>query len=329
MIRLFHGFIALSAALPVYALAEVSAPADHASAYIKVTGRADTTVTQPVVHLADIAEVQSPRVQDDETVIQLKKIAISKSPKAGEKLTIFGSEVLDKLKDEGVRLDRILYTLPREITVNRAFREVTMAEIERAVVSFIDQAGENVSLKKVDLAQPIKVPASVDSIKAISMDPPQNGQAGIEFKAGDDDDTVRFQLRALVDEWKLVPVANRPLKKGSMINGDDVQLARINTAMAGRDVLEGISDVVGHAAAQDVGQGEAFRRNSVLVPPVITAGSKVSLIYRSGLLEATATGIALDSGPEGAEIQVRNEDSKRIVRGVVQGEGMVIVGGAK
>ena len=43
-------------------------------------------------------------------------------------------------------------------------------------------------------------------------------------------------------------------------------------------------------------------------------------------LEVTATGTAIDSGAIGQEIKVRNEGSKKVVSGKVEGPGIVVVG---
>jgi flagella basal body P-ring formation protein FlgA len=130
----------------------------------------------------------------------------------------------------------------------------------------------------------------------------------------------------VADEWRLMPIATRPLRKGDIVSGADVELSRVNGTTVGRDVIENLSDVVGQSLTRDVGQGEMFRNGAVVVTPLVKAGARVTLLYRRGRLEATATGVALENGAAGQEIKVRNEASNKIIEGRVSDPGIVEVG---
>jgi flagella basal body P-ring formation protein FlgA len=93
-----------------------------------------------------------------------------------------------------------------------------------------------------------------------------------------------------------------------------------------RGSIEQIGDVVGRALVRDVGQGEIFSNLAVIVPPVIAAGSRVTMLYRHGRLEAAAVGVALEDGAERQYIKVKNEASQKIVEARVVEKGVVEVG---
>jgi flagella basal body P-ring formation protein FlgA len=150
---------------------------------------------------------------------------------------------------------------------------------------------------------------------------------GVDFRALSDSDDARFQLKALVDEWKLVPVAVRPVTRGTVVTASDIELTRVNSGVVGRDALENIGDVVGRVASRTIGQGEIFHASALVIPPIVSAGSRVTLLFRQGRLEATATGTAMDNGQVGQEIRVRNDSSKKVVPAKVIEAGLVSVGG--
>jgi flagella basal body P-ring formation protein FlgA len=104
-------------------------------------------------------------------------------------------------------------------------------------------------------------------------------------------------------------------------------MKKVNGTGISRDVLENIGDIVGHSVTRDIGQGEVFRQGAVVVPPVVRAGSRVTLVFRQGGLEATATGTATENGILGQEIKVQNESSKKLVAGKIIEPGVVSVGG--
>ncbi len=315
------------AGLSVWCLSDAAAETSLVGAStIRVQGRSEVVVTESSIRLGDIAQIDSPNVQDDEAVIQLKKISVGASPKAGETAMLEGSKILEKLQEQGVRLNALRYSLPRQVVVTRAFREVKMDELERTLTSFLASSGRQFDVKQIVMDKPIRVPTDSYGLEVVSLRTTQPGHIGVDYKSVAGSDEVRFQLRAVADEWRLMPVATRPLAKGIMITASDIQLQKVNGTSVGRDALENIGDLIGRSVTKDVGQGEMFRAGAVVLPPVITAGSRVTVIFREKRLEATASGVALESGAAGQDIRVRNEQSKRVITGRVSEPGLVIVG---
>jgi flagella basal body P-ring formation protein FlgA len=294
---------------------------------IRVQGRADAIVTDKAVRLGDIAQIDSPNIQDDEAIIELKKIAVGVSPKAGESMTLEGSKVLERLRDEGVRLDSIRYSLPRDISVTRAFREVKLDELERALTSFLSKESKQVDVKQLMVDGPIRVPTDSLGLEVVALQATRPGHIGVNYKSVAGSDEVRFQLKAVADEWRLMPVASRPLAKGATVTANDVQLMKVNGTALGRDSIENLGDIVGRNLTKDIGQGEMFKASTVVVPAVVTAGSRVTVVFRQNRLEVTASGIALENGGMGQDIRVRNESSKKVIVGKVSDPGLVTVGG--
>lgn len=298
-----------------------------ASPTIRVQGRSDAIVTDKAVRLGDIAQIDSPNIQDDEAIIQLKKIPVGVSPKAGESVTLEGTTVLERLRDEGVRLDSIRYSLPRNISITRAFREVKLDELERALSSFISKGDKHVDVKQLVIDRPIRVPTDSLGLEVVALQTTKPGHMGVDYKSVAGSDEVRFQLKAVADEWRLMPVASRPLVKGATITANDVQLVKVNGTSVGRDSIENLGDIVGRNLTKDIGQGEMFKASAVVVPAVVTAGSRVTIVFRQNRLEVTASGIALDNGGMGQDVRVRNESSKKVIVGKVSDPGLVTVGG--
>jgi flagella basal body P-ring formation protein FlgA len=293
---------------------------------IRLQGRADVVVTEPIVHLSDVAQIESAAIADDEAALELRKIVVGRSPKAGESRTIQGVEVLERMRDAGVRLDSLVYTFPRQITITRAYREVGGEELERALKSFLASYDRPLEVKHLVTGTPIKIPADSLGVEVVGVKPIQPGHYGVDYRSRAGSDEVRFQMRALADEWKVMPVASRPLKRGEIIGAGDVRLAKINATVTPRDSIEQIGDVVGRSLVRDVGQGEMFNTAAVIVPPLVTTGSRVTMLYRHGRLEAAAVGIALESGTASQEIKVRNEASQKVVSARVVDKGVVQVG---
>lgn len=302
------------------------APQTPSFSGISVLGRATVVATGPMVTLGDVADIISPRVEDDSQIIRLKGISIAPSPKAGESAQLEGTQILARIQDAGVDLSSIRYTIPRDVSVTRSFREVSLNELESALSSFLGKNPQQVDVKKLVVDRPIRIPADSGGVEVVALSTTNPGHLGIDYRSLSGADEARFQLKAFADRWRMMPVATKPLKRGAVVEATDVQLAKIVDSNSSREGVENLGDILGHVLSRDVGQGELFKASTLSIPPVITAGSSVTLVARSGRLEVTATGTALDSGAVGQEIKVRNEGSKKVVSGKVEGPGIVAVG---
>jgi len=308
-------------ALCSFEISAANSPSD-----IRLQGRSEAVVTESVVRLGDIALIESAAVADDELIADLRRIQIANSPSAGESLTIEGVAILDKLRDAGIKLDSILYTFPRQLRVTRAYREVSINELESALQSFLSTQDRNIEVRHLLAEKPVKVPADAFNVEVVALRPMQPGQFGIDYRSRASSGDLRFQMKALADEWRVMPTATRALKRGEIVTASDVRLAKINGTATDSDSLDGIGDVVGHELTRDVGQGELFSSKTLKLPPVVKVGSQVTMLFSRGRLEASARGVALEDGGQGQEISVRNEGSKKVVRARVRSEDIVVVG---
>jgi flagella basal body P-ring formation protein FlgA len=294
---------------------------------IEVAGRSQVVVTESQIRLADVATVSSPLVQDDEAVIALKKVVLAPSPRSGERVVLEGRTVLDLLAREGFDPKALRYNLPLSINVTRAAREIGRQEVEDVVRAYLAAHDDAVTLKQIIAQHLPALPADSNGVEVIAAQPLPAGLYSFDLRARSEREALTFSVRAAVDEWRSVPVAKRPIKRGAVVQGEDVEFRRVKRQGGVRDVVENISDLIGRQATRDIAEAEVFSAASVVVPPLVVRGSKVTLRYRRGRLEATATGVALESGAARAEIKVRNDGSQRIVTAAVVEEGLVQVGG--
>lgn len=315
-----------SALLVVCCLAALPLRADESDRTVSITGRESVTVTTDIIRVSDIAEVMSSKVSDDDAVIALKKIQIDKSPLPGGEMLIEATQVLEKLRQNGVRLDEIGYALPRLMRVSRAARSITREELFNAVARYLRDSGRDCTLRDITYHEDQKVAPGDASFEMVPYETSDARRIGLNITASVKGAApVRFDIEAEIDQWREVPVASRALSKGSVVGPDDVVMARMNLAALSRDVARDQGAVVGMELGRNIGYGEPFTRGKLAVPPVIVSGSKVTMMYRGRSFEATATGIALENGIQDQTIRVRNDNSRKTVAGTVLATGLVEV----
>ncbi|RME61272.1 MAG: flagella basal body P-ring formation protein FlgA [Candidatus Dadabacteria bacterium] len=296
---------------------------------IKIIGREKAVVTTPKVKLEDIADVYSTSQNDEEAVIRLKKIVVANSPKPGNKLALTAITVLQVLEREGVNLKAVGYAFPQSIIIERAARKVTENEIVKAIEDYLKKkalsAAANVSLLRIINFTPLFVPPEKTKLQVTRETPLQNGRERFTLLVESKGFKDILTATAEVQEIKEVPVATRFLKRGSVVSRSDIKLKKVNVRKLPPDAVLSPEEILGNKVKASLSYEEPFRKNKLFLPPVIEAGQIVTMVYRKGLLEATARGKALKSGFKGDQIEVQNTSSKRVVVATVIDKGSVAV----
>jgi flagellar basal body P-ring formation protein FlgA len=297
-----------------------------AESSITIRGRAQALVTTAKITISDLAEVASSQVEDDEAVIAIKKITLGSSPRAGMRETYRADQVLQALRAAGVDMDRIKYALPQEIAITRAGRGLSEGEVRQAIDEAIARSGREITVRSISYPLETQVPTGDISVTATEYNLGSNGRVGFSLAISQPGEEVQqVMASASVDEWISVPLARRAIPRGQMVSEQDVVMARANLASFPRDAATELAKILGLQTNREIGHGQSFKNGDLQMPALVSAGSPVSMVYRRGLLEATAKGTAIESGSLRQIIKVRNDSSKKIVLGTVLESGVVEV----
>jgi flagella basal body P-ring formation protein FlgA len=116
----------------------------------------------------------------------------------------------------------------------------------------------------------------------------------------------------------LAPVATRRLDRGKVIGPNDFTMARV----AVRATANGRLAQAGWVTRRVIKPGELLREPAVAPAPLVGAGQTVSYTFRSGGIELTLEGVAMNAGSLGSDVAVRLDPKRRVV-GTVTGPGRV------
>lgn len=155
---------------------------------------------------------------------------------------------------------------------------------------------------------------------------------------------LRFWLRAAVVCLAIAPAVAMaaspnataiPVPTVTILQGDVVSddLLVDQSVVASEKVLRNYftsrEAVAGKVARRVLPRGHAIPLNALRDPFVFKEGDRVVLVFATGGLSIEAGGVALQPGVLGSLVSVRNADTGVVVRGLVQANGSVQVGGAQ
>ena len=135
--------------------------------------------------------------------------------------------------------------------------------------------------------------------------------------------TLRLAGRAAATA-EVVTLA-RPLERGQVIRSTDLVVERRPRAEIGRDLVVSAEQALGFAVRNPVRPGQTLRLVDLMKPEIVQHNDVVTLTYQLPGIRLTVRGKATEGGAEGDTIGILNEQSKRVVQGVVVGPGRVIV----
>lgn len=145
--------------------------------------------------------------------------------------------------------------------------------------------------------------------------------------------------------WLAVLCAAVSIGPGQALGGQSVPVPRVviyggtiivDAALEERDIQLGRtpeqnwhmsrSSLVGKVARRTLLPGQAIPIIAVKEPDLVKAGKPVALVFVSGQLTITGTGIALQAGGAGDRISAQNTESGALVRGIISSDGSLRVG---
>ena len=301
----------------------------NASAYdIYIRGKQEVTITKPVITLSDIASIDSTKNNLDEVIIGVGKTFIQNSPMPNKEVSIPASKIVEIMKGEGLKLNKIGYVFPKSIRVKRAGRLLSEQEVQKAISDYFDKEMREVSVKKIYMKNNIYVAPDDLLIKVISFskEPFKKDMGSFVLQiTSSKGDVQKEMINALIEEWKDVPVANRQINRGEIVNEGDFVMARMNIDKLPKESFDIEKEIIGKEATRNISKGDIFSNTTLVLPPLVRNGDKIKIVYQTPLLSAIVTGIALQDGGESEKIKIKNDSSNKILEGYVVRQGLVRV----
>lgn len=132
-------------------------------------------------------------------------------------------------------------------------------------------------------------------------------------------------VQATVALIRPVLVARRPLPRGTVLTGADVQVVEQDVSRLTLGYLADLKDIDGMILRRSVTAGTVLHPALVQHPVSIRRGERVTILGQVAGIEVRMEGQAMADGAKGELIRVRNLSSGRDVEGVVVAPGLVQV----
>lgn len=120
------------------------------------------------------------------------------------------------------------------------------------------------------------------------------------------------------------PTLTRAIARGDIIDETDITFVEAANAHAGLFIRDA-EDLIGKEARRPLRARSPLRASDVVTPVLIKKGALVTLLYDIEGLRLSHQGIALSDGSAGDLINLRNVQSDRVLKAIVDGENIARV----
>ncbi len=132
-----------------------------------------------------------------------------------------------------------------------------------------------------------------------------------------------IHLPVRVDVFDDVLVAQQPFSRGQKIGSSMFKYGKVNISLLNRGYFTQANDLKHMESSQNLKRGSVLTPNNTRPSEMVKSGQNVTLILNYKGITIRTSGMALQSARIGQLVKVRNTQSRKIVQGIVSGEGLV------
>ncbi len=279
------------------------------------TLRPQITLDAPLVRLSDLFDDVSPAT--DRT--------LGPAPQPGSRILIEAPQLAAIARQNGVDwqpaspadravLDRPGRALPRDLLLSAL----------RTALGHVG-AGDDIEVDLGGFTAPTVSPTGAIKldIEQLDWDPASGRFTGLLTLSADGTAMQRLRLSGFAQDMIAVPVPVHRLPPGSIIQTQDLRIARVRTGLAHRDVARSPDQAIGQTLRRQAIPGQPLALADLARTPVIQKGARITMRLHAPGLAMAATGQALEAGILGEHIRVRNIGSRAVVEAEIIGPDVV------
>ncbi|KLJ02724.1 flagellar basal body P-ring formation chaperone FlgA [Luteimonas sp. FCS-9] len=136
----------------------------------------------------------------------------------------------------------------------------------------------------------------------------------------------RLYVPVRVRRSQTVLVLARGVASGQTIAADDIVAERRDGARVAGAAVADPADAIGRSARRTLLAGSVLTAGDLVAPRLVRRGDTIALVARQAGIEVRMAGRALGDAGERERVSVENLSSRRVVQGIVDPSGDVVVG---
>jgi len=312
--------------LLVFTILVLCSPAWASGITAGIAGQA--VVRGPQITFGELADISG---SDEDRVHSLRNLKLGEAPSPGQRLVLSAEILGARLMATGADLTDITWQMPPTVTITTALQTIAADGLAMTALTALRQRlGQSADSGDItitihgevrDIAVPLGVIRLTPTFKTIHYNMPTTVTLDISV-----DDrafssvNVKFDLLLFRD----VVIAARDIAAHEILTAADLHLERLEVGHQPGGYLTDVSRVIGLVTRRALPPGTMISAALLEKPLLVRQGVAVTILARSGSLEVSAPGQALQDGKAGQLIRVQNSQSGKIILAQVMDSSTVL-----
>jgi flagellar basal body P-ring formation protein FlgA len=251
-------------------------------------------------------------------------IAVAYAPEPGKRAVFDANWLYRAANAYGLKWKPL--SLKQQAVVKRETVTIGREEIEDHILAALIDKGVDpeMTVELSNRSMRLYVPSSsLASVIVENVDYDQRTKRFSAYVSTPDSKTTRVTGR--LQKMLSVPVPNRRVLKGELINSQDIVWIKTPSDRVQPDIVMHPDDLIGKTPRRGLRSGSPVRSSDVQRPIIVKKGSLVTMILKTPMMTLTSQGQAIDNGSDGDVIRLTNTQSNTVIQAVVSGPGVVTI----
>lgn len=254
-------------------------------------------------------------------------IAVLEAPLPGKTKNVSAAELARIAKKHDIDWQRPDYL--RRISLIRQSDSIATSELADLLLDMAVDSGanEDSEIRLLGRNETILVPVGATlsdiDIESFSLSDRKDRFSAVLQVPSGGDVPIKLSLSGMVEEVRDIPVFNRSVMPGEVIQQSDISWVRYPAKrLSARSILNS-ADLVGMTVRRPARTDKPITTTDVIAPVAVAKGDAVTMMVRTNAMILTAAGKALENGGIGDTIRVLNPKSRQTVDAKIIRSGQV------
>lgn len=256
-------------------------------------------------------------------------VPVAYAPKPGRQAVLELDQLWSIARAHGVqwrprsRFERVVVTRASQTIGGKEIR----VEVERALAGLDGTNGlDGEHWIELDRRNPLfHLPKELPRTLALRNFQYRNGRFTAMLHAPAAAPVIVTAISGRVEKMHSIPILKRSMEPGELIRKSDIGWLKLRARKVTQRIITGADSLIGQTPRRPVRAGIPLRRGDVQAQILVTKGKLVRMTYRTGFMELTTRGRALEGGAMGDVIKIMNLKSKKVVEAAVTGPGQATI----
>jgi len=321
--KAIYTLFAVMLALLAPTVTVIPVDAGEKSAQVSVHIQEISTVTHENVLLGDIARITGNK--------ELSEIVIGRAPFPGHDRIFRKGQIITRLKQHDVDLEKVRIVCPDIVTVLSDYNEYCSEKLARLARDYVfkNMPWQQEWVRIEDFfAKKVMLPKGNVNVRfSFHKDEDFLGRFNTEvFFYVDGHFKKKIRMTGNIIVKAPVTVCSRDIARNEVITAQDVRIQTKDITYESRDYILDTEALLGKKSRINISAGTVLHEDMFKTVPAVQRGDMVTLVVETDSFKITVPGMVLENACSGGQVWVKNLASNNKVCGLVRNSKVITVG---